>query len=156
MTTQSQTFKPSPRSLIGALWLFAILNYIYCDVLALHDPVYLAEVLTADIGGIEMNQGFILGASVLMTIPMSATLVIRIAPRALARWWSAIAGIIMTLVQVTSLNVGSEPTMSYVYFSVIEIATTAAIAWLSITKLRTESVAVPAAVPASAQVSVNA
>lgn len=156
MTSTTHTFKPSPRSLIGALWLFAILNYIYCDVLALHDPVYAAEILTGDIGGIEMNQGFILGASVLMTIPMSATLVIRIAPRVLARWWSAIAGIIMTLVQITSLNVGSGPTMSYVYFSVIEIATTATIAWLSISKLRTESVAAPAAVPASTPVTVNA
>lgn len=125
------SYRPTVRTVVGALWLFAILNYLYCDVLATHDPDYLEALLSGDAGGVTMNQGFLLAASVLMTIPMSSVLVIRIAPHRLARWWSIVAGAIMTVVQVGTLGMGTAPTLSYLYFSVIEVATTAAIVWIA-------------------------
>ena len=120
-----------PRAIVSSLWLFAILNYLYCDILGLMNPPDLQAYLDGKIGGIEINQGFLLGAGVLMTIPMSAVLVSRIAPHRLARWWSIIAGAIMTLVQLGTLGVGSETTLHYAYFSVIEVATTAVIVWIA-------------------------
>jgi hypothetical protein len=47
--------------MLSILWVFLTLNYIYCDVLALMDRDYLAEVLTGNVGGIEMTRGFLLG-----------------------------------------------------------------------------------------------
>jgi hypothetical protein len=120
-----------PRAMVSSLWLFAILNYLYCDILGLMYPPDLQSYLDGKIGGIEINQGFLLAAGVLMTIPMSAVLVSRIAPHRLARWWSIVAGAIMTLVQLGTLGVGSETTLHYAYFSVIEVATTAAIVWIA-------------------------
>lgn len=133
-------YRPTPRAFVGALWLFAILNYLYCDVLGTHDPDYLAGILANDLGGLQMTDSFLLGASVLMTIPMSAVLVSRIAPHRLARWWSIVAGAIMTLVQAGSLGVGMDATSYYLYFSVIEIATTAAIVWIAVRRWKVETV----------------
>lgn len=133
-TTAKETatvFRPTTRQVLSALWLFVILNYAYCDVLALHDPEYLRSVISGDVGGMDMNQGFVLAASILMTIPMSSVLVVRVAPRRLARWWSIVAGAVMTLVQVGTLGMGTSPTLSYLYFSVIEVATTVAITWIA-------------------------
>jgi len=120
-----------PRATVGALWLFAILNYLYCDILGLMYPPDLQAYLDGNIGGIAINQGFLLAAGVLMTIPMSAVLVSRIAPHRLARWWSIIAGAIMTVVQLGTLGIGSDLTLHYAYFSVIEVATTVAIVWVA-------------------------
>ncbi len=120
-----------PRTVVSSLWIFVVLNYLYCDLLGLIYPPDLQAYLDGKIGGIEINQGFLLAAGVLMTIPMSAVLVSRIAPHRLARWWSIVAGAIMTVVQVGTLGIGSDVTLHYAYFSVIEVATTVAIVWLA-------------------------
>lgn len=129
----------APRTVVASLWLFATLNYLYCDVLGTHDPQYLKALLTGTVGGIEMNQGFLLAASVLVSIPMSSVLVSRVAPHRLARIWSIAAGAVMTVVQLGTLGVGSTPTMYYLYFSAIEVATTAFIVWFAVTRWRVDS-----------------
>ncbi len=119
------------RKLFSALWLFAILNYLYCDVLSHMDPDVLRQLLSGHVGGMEMTQGFLLGASVLMEIPIAMVLLARyLAPRA-SRWANMAAGVFMTVVQAASLFVG-EPTLYYAFFSVIEMATTASIFWLAL------------------------
>jgi hypothetical protein len=120
-----------PRAVVSSLWLFAILNYLYCDVLGIMYPPDLQGFLDGEQGGIHINQGFLLAAGVLMTIPMSSVLVSRIAPHRLARWWSLVAGAIMTLVQVGTLGMGSGVTLHYAYFSIIEVATTVSIVWIA-------------------------
>ncbi len=125
------------RRVVSALWLFAILNYLYCDVLGTHNADYMREILDGS-GDIQLDQGMLLGAGVLMTIPMLAVLLTRIAPRGIARWYSVGAGAVMTLVQAATLFVGTS-TMYYTYFSAIEILTTAGIVYLSIAHWRTDS-----------------
>jgi hypothetical protein len=118
-----------PREALSVLWVFVTVNYIYCDVVALMDHAYLRQVLTGTVGGVGMTRGFLRGASVLMEIPMAMILlswVLRPGPNRIA---SLVAGSIMTAVQLGTLFVGSTPTPSYVFFSVVEIATTAFIAW---------------------------
>ena len=128
-----------PRTVVSSLWLFAVLNYLYCDVLGLHSADYLGELLKGEVGGLSMTPGFLLGAGVLMTIPMAAVLVSRIAPHRVARWSSVVAGVVMTVVQAASLGVGSAPTPYYLYFSVIEISTTVVIAWYAATRWRVDA-----------------
>lgn len=122
--------RTGPRNLVSALWLTVMLSYIYCDVLSNHDPDYMTGILDGT-GPVILGQGALLAASVLMTIPILGVLLARIAGHRLARWYSAAAATVMTLVQAASLFVGTT-TMYYVYFSVIEITATAAIAWIAI------------------------
>lgn len=119
------------RRLLSALWLFAILNYLYCDVLSLMDSEVLRQVLTGSVDGMEMTPGFLLAASVLMEIPIAMTILARFLAHPANRWANLVAGAIMTVVQAVSLTVGS-PTVYYAFFSVIEMATTASIFWLAL------------------------
>ena len=63
-----------------------------------------------------------------MEIPIAMVVLARVLPYAANRWANVVAGGIMTVVQVGTLFVGST-TVYYVFFSVIEIATTAFIGW---------------------------
>ena len=128
-----------PRTVVSSLWLFVVLNYLYCDVLALHGAEYLAGLMKGEVDGVRFTPGFLVGASVLMTIPMGSVLVSRIAPHRVARWSSVVAAVVMTVVQAASLGVGSGPEPYYVYFSVIEITTTVVIAWYAVTRWRVDA-----------------
>jgi hypothetical protein len=114
---------------LSILWMFATLNYLYCDVIALMDHAYLRQVLTGRVGGVDMTAGFLLASSLLMEIPIAMIVlswVLRPSPN---RSTNLVAGSVMTLVQLCSLFVGSGPTPSYVFFSAVEIGTTAFIVW---------------------------
>jgi len=118
------------RSKLSTLWLFATVNYLYCDVVTLMDPGKLKGFLAGSIGGVEITPGFLLAAGVLVEIPMAMILLARLLPARANRWANIVAGAVMTIVQLASLFAGT-PALYYVFFSVIEIGTTAAIVWLA-------------------------
>jgi MFS family permease len=116
------------KAKLSTLWIFAMFNYLYCDVLALMNSEYLKQVMTGNVAGIHFTPGFLLGAGVLMEIPTAMVLLSRILKYGANRWVNIVAGVIMTVVQISSLLVGS-PTIYYIFFSIIEIACTAFIVW---------------------------
>lgn len=117
---------PDIRTRLSALWLFVTLNYLYCDVVTVMDPV--------KHGSAQLTQGFLLGAAILVEIPMAMVLLSRILKYRSSRWASIIAGAVMTAVQTATLFV-AVPTMYYAFFSVIEIVSTALIVWFAWTWL---------------------
>lgn len=117
------------KALLSTLWIFAVLNYLYCDVLTLMDPTTLNQVIKGSVGGIKVTQEFLFGASVLMEISMSMVLLSRVLNQRANRITNIAAGIITTLVQISSLFFGTKPTPYYIFFSVIEDSTTAFIVW---------------------------
>jgi hypothetical protein len=120
----------SMKSKLSWLWLFATVNYIYCDVLGLMDPALLKQYFAGNINGMDVSQGFLLGAGILVEIPMAMIVLTRfLGPRA-GRWTNIVAGAVMTAVQGASLFV-KVPAPYYVFFSAIEIAATAGIVWLA-------------------------
>jgi len=114
---------------LSLLWVFAILNYLYCDLLGLMDPDLFKQYLTGNVGGIQITQGFLLSAALLMEIPIAMVLLSSVLPHRASRWANIIAGTVMTLVQIGSLFMGSGPTAYYAFFSTVEIACTAFIVW---------------------------
>jgi hypothetical protein len=48
------------------LWIFAMFNYLYADVLGLHDPAILKDLITGHAGSLQITQEFLLGAAILM------------------------------------------------------------------------------------------
>jgi hypothetical protein len=125
---------------LSILWLFATVNYIYCDVVALMDHDYLRQVLTGSVGGVDMTPGFLLASSVLVEIPMAMILLSWVLRPGSNRIANVVAGSLMTVVQLGTLFVGNGPTPSYVFFSAIEIGTTAAIVWYAWTWPKTATV----------------
>jgi len=111
---------PNMKVRLSALWLFAILTYTYGDVVTLMDPV--------KHGSVQMTEGFLLGGSIFMMIPITMVLLSRILRYQASRFTSIIAGMIMTVALPITLFV-AKPTTYYVFFTVIEITTTALIVW---------------------------
>ena len=76
-----------------------------------------------------LPQKFLLGAGVLVDIPIALVLLSRILKHRLNRWMNITAGLIMTAVQVLTL-LPAQPTLSDV-FRWVEMATTALIIWFA-------------------------
>jgi hypothetical protein len=110
------------KSILSALWLFAMLTYTYGDVVTLMDPI--------KHGSMQMTDGFLLGGSIYMMIPITMVLLSRLLKYRASRWASIIAGTIMTITLTLTLFV-AVPTMYYAFFTVIEIACTALIVGLA-------------------------
>jgi len=105
-----------------------MLNYLYCDVLGLMDTTSLRQYLNGEVNGIEVSQGFLLGAAILMEIPIAMVLLSSVLPARGSRWANIVAGTIMTIVQIATLFMAGL-TAFYGFFSLIEIGTTAFIVW---------------------------
>ena len=110
------------KTRLSALWLFVMLTYTYGDVVTLMDPV--------KHGTIQLTEGFLLGASIFMMIPITMVLFSRILKYRSNRMASIVAGTIMTVSLVLTLF-AAVPTMYYVFFSVIEITCTSLIVWFA-------------------------
>src|SRR6478672_3977502 len=115
-TDTPPTEKISAKVLLSTLWLFGMLTYTYGDVVTLMDPV--------KHGTMELTEGFLLGGSIYMMIPISMVLLSRILQYRVNRWANIIAGTFMTAFLTMTLFV-AVPTTYYAFFSAIEIACTA-------------------------------
>ena len=115
---------------LSTMWIFAVLNYIYCDILAVMGHVYGTP-----------TTGFLLGATVLMEIPMLMVLLARYLPFKTNRWANVAAGLIMSAVEAASIFVGRPPPF-YLVFAAIEIACTLLITWFAWTWKESQAVAI--------------
>lgn len=134
MNTTEAFTKPDRKTVLSTLWIFAMLNYLYCDVMALMDPVLLNEFITGTVGGMEINERFLLGAAILMEIPIAMVLLSRILDYRANRLANIIAGSIKTVVMIMTMFIGM-PSLYYLFFGTIEIACTAFIVWYAWTWL---------------------
>jgi hypothetical protein len=106
------------RVRLSTLWVFMLLNYLYCDVMTGFDPTVPRD----------MTREALLAASFLMEIPIAMVLLSRVLDYRPNRRANVAAGAFMALVQVSTLFVGTL-TYYYAFFSVIEIACLLFIVW---------------------------
>ena len=118
---------------LSLLWIFALLNYLYADVVALFAIV--GSRNADDVP--HLTQWALLGSAVLMEIPIAMILACRLLPFRANRLANIIAGGIMTLVNgfltfVLPLTNGDfrDPVYpAYVFFATIETVCTSVIIW---------------------------
>ena len=111
---------------LSTLWIFASLSYLYCDVISLMDPELLRQYLAGNVNGLAFTPGFLLGAAILISIPISMVLLSRVLNYRANRWTNIAAGTVMTAVQTLTLFMGF-PAPYYLFLSILEIAATALI-----------------------------
>ncbi len=118
-----------PRSALPWLWVFMLVNYLYCDVLSLFDPSILRDVLggTSSGGTIAMTPEMLFASAILMEIPMAMIVLSRVLRHDINRWANVLAAGFMAVVQVASNTVGTA-TAYYVFFSIVEVGTLVVIA----------------------------
>ena len=115
---------------LSVLWIFALLNFLYADVVALFD-------IAGSRNSFEpLPQWALMGSAVLMEIPIAMILACRLLPFRANRLANIIAGGIMTLVNgyltfVMPLVTGDRPPAypEYLFFATIETVCTSVIIW---------------------------
>lgn len=129
MTTINKTTEMKDMNVrLQTLWIFVMFNYLYADVLGLHDSAVLNEIMTGQVGSLDINQGFLLGAAILMETAIAMVLLSRILKYGANRWANMVVGVIHTLAVLSSMFVGS-PSFYYMFFGIIEIVCTSVIVW---------------------------
>ena len=116
---------------LSVLWVFALLNYLYADVIALWALLGTPPADTPHLGQLALA-----GATVLMEIPIAMILASRLLPFRANRLANIIAGSIVTLVNgfltfiPPLVGWGRPPALpEYLFFATIETVCTVAIVW---------------------------
>lgn len=115
---------------LSLFWLFALLNYLYADVLALF-------AFVGSNSAPHLPQWVLLGSAVLMEIPIAMIVACRLLAFSANRLANIVAGAILTLVNafatfVLPLTNGAfrDPIYpAYVFFATIETVCTLLIIW---------------------------
>lgn len=128
MKSLFDTSKIDMKVKLSLLWIFAMFNYLYADVVGLMNHETLKEIMTGSVDGLEITQGFLLGASVLMETAIAMVILSRVLKYKINRWANIVAGMIHTAAVYLSLFVGT-PALYYMFFATIEISTTLYIIW---------------------------
>ena len=117
---------------LSTLWVFAMFNYLYADIVTLTDPVALRQIMTGQVGSIQITQGFLLAAAVLMETAIAMVVLSRILEYSSNRWANILTGALHTAAVILSMFAGgTTPTLYYLFFGIIEIACTSLIIWYS-------------------------
>jgi hypothetical protein len=127
------------QRLLSGLWAFATLNYLYCDVIGLMDSKMLKQYSEGVVDGVTINENFLLGATILMQVPLSMVFLSTALPPRASRIANIAAGALMTTVQTATLFIG-EPTKYYLFSSAVEIATTSFITGYAIFAMKPSNV----------------
>jgi hypothetical protein len=114
---------------LSLFWIFALLNYLYADVLALF--AFVGSPNSAP----HLPQWAMLGSAVLMEIPIAMIVACRLLPFRANRLANIIAGAILTLINggltfIPPLVGARTPALpEYLFFATIETVCTSVIVW---------------------------
>src|SRR5215831_8778707 len=115
---------------LSVLWIFALLNYLYADVIALFDIVGSRTPFD------PLSPWALMGSAVLMEIPIAMILACRLLPFRANRLANIIAGALVTLINGFLTFVpplvgwGKPPAFpEYLFFATIETVATSVIIW---------------------------
>jgi hypothetical protein len=115
---------------LSTLWVFALFNYIYADIISLMDAENLREIITGQAGSIQITQGFLLGTAILMETAIAMVLLSRVLEYRANRWANIITGALNTTAVILSVFIGgTTPALYYLFFAIIEVVCTSLIVW---------------------------
>lgn len=118
------------RTGLSTLWIFALFNYAYADLITLMDPAILKQLVAGRLGTMEMSQGFLLGGAVLIETAIVMVPLSRLLAYRANRLANVIAGVVHTAAVLLSLTLGGAmPAPYYLFFGTIEILCTSMIVW---------------------------
>jgi hypothetical protein len=116
---------------LSLFWIFALLNYLYADVIALFEIVGSPNLVDAP----HLPPWALMGSAVLMEIPIAMIVACRLLPFRANRLANIIAGAFLTLVNgsltfIPPLFGARTPALSaYLFFATIETVCTSVIIW---------------------------
>jgi hypothetical protein len=126
------------------LWIFAMFNYAYADILTLYfnaslQPEAWKQFQAGQVGAIHVSQGFVLVGAILMESAIAMVLLARLLPYRANRWANIVVAVLQTVEVAWSLTGPVYWNLFYFFFAAIEIACTLFILWYAWTWRRPES-----------------
>jgi hypothetical protein len=121
---------PAMKDRLSQLWLFALLNYLYADVVALF------AIAGNPAEAPHLTEWALAGSAVLMEMPIAMILACRMLPFRANRRANIIAGVLLTLINgfltfvPPLIGWGRPPALpEYLFFATIETLATSIIVW---------------------------
>ncbi len=112
--------KVDVRIKLSALWVATMFCYLYADILSLYRADFLEQIMMGEIIGFQINQAFLLGSAVLMSIPtIMIFLSLTLSPK-INRYANMILGIAHIGLAITTM-LTSEVWAYYLFDSAVEI-----------------------------------
>jgi hypothetical protein len=116
---------------LAGAWTTLIALFAYADFLSLYRPGQLEEVARGVMGPLDVSQGTLLLASLIVIVPASMIALSLLLSTRVNRSANLVLGVVYTLVNIT--NLAGEGWAYYLLFGVAEIAVTV---FISVTALR--------------------
>lgn len=120
--------KVDVRIKLSVLWAATMFCYLYADILSLYRPDFLEQIMIGEIVGFQINQSFLLGSAVLMSIPtIMIFLSLTLSPK-VNRYANMILGIAHIGLAITTV-LTPEAWAYYLFDSAVEIVLLSLIVW---------------------------
>ena len=104
---------------LSAIWVTLMLFYIYADILGFYTPGTIEQVVSGDIGGVQITDGFLFVMAIWMAVP-SVMVFLSLALKAkVNRWVNIVAAIVSMLVLGATFFAG-EFSVRYTFQAIIE------------------------------------
>ena len=120
--------KVDVRIKLSALWAATMFCYLYADILSLYRPDFLEQIMIGEIIGFQINQAFLLGSAVLMSIPTIMIFLSLILSPKINRYANMILGIAHIGLAITTM-LTPEAWAYYLFDSAVEIVLLSLIVW---------------------------
>jgi len=130
MTNLLEDVKINVKIKLSALWVTLMFFYIYADILTFYQPGNIEKLIAGEIGGMQINQAFLLTSAILMAIP-SVMVFLSLTLKAKAnRWTNIILGIFHAgLLLTTNALVAGEIWGFHMLQASVEAVLIALIVW---------------------------
>ena len=129
MTTQLEDMKINVKVKLALFWVALMFFYLYNDVFSLFQPGNVAELVEGHLEGIHFTQELLLGAAVLMAIPIFMIFLSLTLKAKVNRWANIIAGIFHAVVLVSTLLVPGDLWAYYALYMIFETVFIVLIVW---------------------------
>ena len=121
-TTSSGTLEDvrvGVRPKISALWVAMLVLFAYGDIFGFFKPGQIEEVMSGEISGIEITQGFLFAISLYIAIASVMIFLTLVLKPAVARWTNIVLAILY-IVSIIAAAIGEDA--YYLFLSAVEIA----------------------------------
>ncbi|MDJ0617211.1 MAG: DUF6326 family protein [Calothrix sp. MO_192.B10] len=113
---------------LAALWAATMFCYLYADICSLFKPGIIEQIMAGQVSVFKINQAFLLGSAILMSIPAIMVFLSLILKSKINRYINIILGIVHIGIVITTMLMPGTWAY-YLYYSVVEIVFLSLIVW---------------------------
>lgn len=117
---------PGMKTRLSALWIVVLFNMLFRDLHEFARTGFLEEMLAMTSNGAQIPEGLLLGAAVVLQIPIGMIFLTQVLNVRVNRWANAIAAVV-TIVLIVSNNLA--PDLDDAFFVFVECAALLLVIW---------------------------